>query len=222
MLNGSLAYRSADRRSRKHTGSGNLYGVAPVLISAYDPHWPGRASLLIGQLRDVLGPDALRIEHIGSTAIPMMDAKDLLDVQVSVADLDIAAERFDDPLATMGFERLPFDNDHVPAGRTDDPAQWAKRYWRRRSRLAGDVNLHVRVVGSPNERLALLFRDWMRAHPEAVPPYAAFKRALASAAPDVDWYSDLKDPVVDLVVAMAESWSQRTGWTAPGIRPSAA
>jgi len=75
------------------------------------------------------------------------------------------------------------------------------------------VNLHVRLVGSPNERLALLFRDWMRANPEAVPPYTAFKRALAAAAPDVDWYSELKDPVVDLIVEIAETWSRRTGWT---------
>jgi GrpB-like predicted nucleotidyltransferase (UPF0157 family) len=195
------------------SGSGNLDRVAPVHISAYNPQWPERASVLIAELRDVLGPDALRIEHIGSTAIPLMDAKDLLDVQVSVADLGIATEHFDRPLSALGFERLPYDSDHVPAGRLDDPARWVKRFWCRRNHLAGDVNLHVRAAGSPNERLALLFRDWMRAHPEAVPPYAAFKRALGTAAPDVDWYTDLKDPVVDLVVAIAESWSQRTGWT---------
>jgi len=75
------------------------------------------------------------------------------------------------------------------------------------------VNLHVRLVGSPNERVALLFRDWMRAHPEAVPAYAAFKRALAAAATDLDWYSDVKDPVVDLVVAIAEGWALRTSWS---------
>ena len=169
--------------------------------------------MLIEELHAALGRDALRIEHIGSTSIPMMDAKDVLDVQVSVTDLDIAAERFDRPLIKMGFERLPYDRDHVPAGRPDDPTRWAKRFWRRRSHTEGDVNLHVRLVGSPNERLALLFRDWMRAHPEAVPPYATFKRALAVAAPDIDWYSDLKDPVVDLVIAIAESWSRRCGWT---------
>jgi GrpB-like predicted nucleotidyltransferase (UPF0157 family) len=192
----------------------SLYGLAPVRISAYDPQWPERASMLIEQLHGALGHDALRIEHIGSTAIPMMDAKDLLDLQVSVADLDIAVERFDRPLITMGFERLPYDRDHVPAGRPDDPARWTKRFWRRRSQPDGDVNLHVRLVGSPNERLALLLRDWMRAHPEAVSPYAAFKRALSASAPDLALYADLKDPVVDLMVAVAEPWALRTGWTA--------
>jgi GrpB-like predicted nucleotidyltransferase (UPF0157 family) len=190
-----------------------LCAVAPVKISTYDPLWPKRASAVIAQLHDALGPGALRIEHIGSTAIPGMDAKDLLDVQISVADLDTAAERFDGPLIVMGFERLPYNRDHVPVGRPDDPARWAKRFWRRRSHRESDVNLHVRLVGSSNERLALLFRDWMRAHPEAVPPYTAFKRAVAAAAPDADWYSDLKDPVVDLIVEIAESWSRRAGWT---------
>jgi GrpB-like predicted nucleotidyltransferase (UPF0157 family) len=187
--------------------------MPPVKISTYDPLWPKRASALIAQLRDALGPDALRVDHIGSTAIPGMDAKDLLDVQVSVSDLDVAEERFDGPLTVMGFERLPYSRDHVPAGRSDDPTRWAKRFWRRRSHPEGDVNLHVRLVGSPNERFALLFRDWMRAHPEAVPPYTAFKRGLAAAAPDVDWYTDLKDTVVDLIVEIAESWSLRSGWT---------
>jgi GrpB-like predicted nucleotidyltransferase (UPF0157 family) len=84
--------------------------------------------------------------------------------------------------------------------------------WARRNHPQGDVNLHVRLVGSPNERLALLFRDWLRAHPESVPAYGAFKRSLAAAVPSVDVYSDIKDPVVDLVVTVAEEWAATTGW----------
>jgi GrpB-like predicted nucleotidyltransferase (UPF0157 family) len=66
-----------------------------------------------------------------------------------------------------------------PAGLDDDPAGWAKRFWSRRGHPNGDVNLHVRLAGSPNERLALLFSDWLRMHPAAAPAYAAFKLALA-------------------------------------------
>jgi hypothetical protein len=69
-----------------------------------------------------------------------------------------------------------------------------------------------RRAGSPNERLALLFRDWFRAHPEAVPAYAAFKRSLAAAVPDIATYSDVKDPVVDLVIAVADAWAAVSGW----------
>jgi GrpB-like predicted nucleotidyltransferase (UPF0157 family) len=68
-------------------------------------------------------------------------------------------------------------------------------------------------VGSPNERLALLFRDWFRAHPGAVAAYGAFKVALAAAVDeDLGLYTDVKDPVVDLVVAVAEEWAAATGW----------
>jgi GrpB-like predicted nucleotidyltransferase (UPF0157 family) len=185
-----------------------------VVISPYDPRWPKRADALIADLRAALGAGALRIDHIGSTAIPGMDAKDVLDLQVGVADLDLAVVQFDDPLRRLGFKRfLPYADDHVPAGYDDDPALWTKRFWSRRGHAAGDVNLHVRVVGSPNERLALLFRDWMRAHPEAIAPYCAIKRRLAAQAPDSEWYSDLKDPVVDLVIAVAKPWASATGWS---------
>jgi GrpB-like predicted nucleotidyltransferase (UPF0157 family) len=186
----------------------------PVVILPYDPRWPKRADALVADLRAVLGSAALHIDHIGSTAIPGMDAKNVLDLQVSVTDLDAAVMQFDQPLQRMGFERYPYNAaDHVPAGCDDDQALWMKRFWSRRGHAEGDVNLHVRVVGSPNERLALLFRDWMRAHPEAIAPYCAIKRRLAAQAPDTDWYSDLKDPIVDLVIAVAEGWASAAGWS---------
>lgn len=178
-----------------------------------DPAWPARARELGDALRAALGPDAVAIEHIGSTSIPGMAAKDILDMQVSVADLAVA-DGFDGRLAGLGFARLPYERDHVPVGLADDPAEWAKRFWVRRHHRDGDVNLHVRRAGSPNERLALLFREWFRAHPAAVAPYAAFKRALAAVVSDVEEYSDVKDPVVDLVIWMAEEWATRTAWAA--------
>jgi GrpB-like predicted nucleotidyltransferase (UPF0157 family) len=185
-----------------------------TFLVPYDNAWVARASELSEHLRSRLGPSALRVEHIGSTAIPGMPAKDVLDLQISVAYLDDAARQFAAPLRAEGFERLPYDCDHVPAGRDDAPARWAKRLWARRGHPAGEVNLHVRLAGSPNERLALLFRDWMRAHPAAVPAYAAFKLALARAvADDLYAYTEEKDPVVDLVVVVAEGWALQTGWT---------
>jgi GrpB-like predicted nucleotidyltransferase (UPF0157 family) len=155
----------------------------------------------------------LRIDHIGSTAIPTMDAKDVLDIQVSVTDLDDAQEHFQAPLDELGFDGwMVLAHDHVPAGRSDDPALWAKRYWRRRQ-AGDDVNLHVRVAGSPNERLALLFRDWMCAHSGAVAAYSAFKRSIAATTPDLDTYTDVKDHIVDLVIGAAEEWASETGWS---------
>ena len=184
----------------------------PVVVP-YDAAWVERAGALIGALRRALGPPALRLDHIGSTAVPGLAAKNVLDLQVSVADLDGAAAAFDAPLLAQGFRRLPFERDHVPAGRDDDPAGWAKRFWARREHPDGDANLHARTAGSPNERLALLFRDWLRAHPAAVPAYARFKATLADSVPDLAAYADVKDPVVDLIIAAAEPWAAATGWT---------
>ncbi|MEV6850228.1 GrpB family protein [Actinoplanes sp. NPDC051411] len=184
------------------------------LVVPYDPAWRDRGVALAAEIRDALGPLAVRVEHIGSTSIPGMAAKPLYDLQVSVTDLEEAAAAFDKPLAGLGLGRRPWERDHVPAGHDDPPSRWAKRLWSRSS-PPEPVNLHCRVAGSPNERLALLFRDWFRAHELAIPAYARFKESLSSAVgDDMDLYTDVKDPVVDLVVAVAEEWAAVTGWTA--------
>jgi GrpB-like predicted nucleotidyltransferase (UPF0157 family) len=187
----------------------------PVSVVDYDGEWPARAAALATFVIDAGAGVVTRVEHIGSTAIPGMAAKDVIDLQARVADLDRAVAALDAPLAAAGFIRLPWDRDHVPAGWSDDPERWVKRLWARREHPDGDVNLHVRLAGSPNERLALLFRDWFRARPDAVPAYASFKRALAAQVDDIDVYSDIKDPVVDLVVAVAQPWAAETGWAVP-------
>ncbi len=128
---------------------------------------------------------------------------------------------FDEPLARRGYVRLPYGHDHVPAGDESDPELWVKHLWARRDHPAGDVNLHVRVIGSPNERLALLFRDWLRVHPDAVAGYGRFKLELAAAVDDLDTYTDIKDPVVDVVVAAAARWASSVGWRPHGSEPGA-
>lgn len=194
------------------SGAADRPAASPVRVVPYDDGWPGRAAAELAALRATLGPLVCHAEHIGSTAVPLMAAKDVLDLQLSVRDLDMAAAAFDAPLASMGYTRLPFDRDHVPACDDSEPALWAKRYWRRRDHPAGDVNLHVRVAGSPNERLALLFRDWLREHPLAIAAYGRFKTELARAVAGLDLYTEIKDPVVDLVVAAAAGWARDTGW----------
>jgi GrpB-like predicted nucleotidyltransferase (UPF0157 family) len=188
----------------------------PVVVDAV-PDWRADGLALAAGLLDVLGPTARYVAHIGSTAIPGMAAKPVFDLQAGVLDLAAAEAAFDAPLARLGFRRSPFRSDHVPAGRDDDPGRWAKRLWTRRDHpdpaASPDVNLHVRLVGSPNERVALLFRDWFRAHPEAVPPYARFKQVLAGTVADTGTYADVKDPVVDLVLTVAEPWAAATGWS---------
>lgn len=197
-----------------------------VVVSTYDDRWPARARQLLSAIRAALGDDVLHADHIGSTAVPGMSAKDVLDLQLSVDSLEGVSLGFAEPLAGLGLVEVPaYTFDHVPAGRMSPRALWEKRFFQRRGHPDGDVNLHVRRAGSPNERLALLFRDWLRAHPEAVPAYAGFKLALATAVPDLQGYTVMKDPVVDLVDTVAEAWAEQTGWRphpAPQVRPPGA
>jgi GrpB-like predicted nucleotidyltransferase (UPF0157 family) len=187
--------------------------TSPVFfVAPYEPFWRERGARIAVDLQAALGPLALRVDHIGSTAVPGMAAKPVFDLQASVRDLAEAAEAFDAPLRAFGLTRRPWEQDHVPAGRDDDPARWMKRLWGKAEPGGERIILHCRVAGSPNERLALLFRDWMRAHPLAVPAYARFKQALAVAVNDLDVYTDIKYPVVDLVIVVAEDWAEATGW----------
>ena len=194
-------------------------GGTPVLVRPYDPAWPERAAAELASLSSALGDLVLHAVHIGSTSIPQMPAKDVLDLQLSVWDLPEAAAAFDAPLAALGYTRRPYENDHVPAGDPSDPGLWVKRLWVRRDHPGGDVNLHVRIVGSPNERLALLFRDYLRAHPLAIAAYGRFKQTLAGHVTDLDGYTDIKDPVVDVVIVAAEAWARDTGWQPHDSQP---
>ena len=159
------------------------------------------------RIRDVLGPAALRIDHIGSTAVPGLPAKNVIDVQIAVADLDAA-----DALAAAGFR--PFGErmvDHCPPGADASPEQWTKRLF---TEPDGErrANVHVRVEGRANQRYALLFRDYLRGHPRTADAYAELKRRLAAHMPDTNTYADVKDPAVDLIALAAEDWAAATGW----------
>lgn len=189
---------------------------APVKVVPYDEKWPRWAEAELTELTGALGDLVLHAAHIGSTAIPGMAAKNVLDLQLSVWDLAEAAEAFDAPLAGLGYVRRPYEHDHVPAGDPSDPELWVKRLWARRDHPRGDVNLHVRVVGSPNERLALLFRDYLRAHPLAVAAYSTFKLTLAEHVDGLESYTEVKDPVVDLVTEAAATWARDAEWQPHG------
>lgn len=198
---------------------GETPGSQSVVVVRYDTRWPERAAAELADICAALGPLVLHADHIGSTSIPQMPAKDVLDLQLSVRDLAEATAAFDEPLARLGYQRQPYGHDHVPAGDISDPELWVKQLWSRRDHPGGDVNLHVRLVGSPNERLALLFRDWMCAHPDAVAAYGRFKIELAEAVHDLDTYTDIKDPVVDVVIAAAGRWVSDICWRPHGSEP---
>jgi len=186
--------------------------VGQVLIVEAAARWTTEFAAVGARLREALGSSAVRIDHIGSTSVAGLAAKDILDVQVSVAELD--AERLAPLFAAAGFALVPGRvEDHRPPGSLDPESAWQKLFF---TPMSGrPMNIHTRAMGRPNQRFALLFRDYLRTHPDACGAYAEVKRRLAALGIDSLVYADVKDPIVDLIIQAAEMWAADTGW-APG------
>jgi GrpB-like predicted nucleotidyltransferase (UPF0157 family) len=171
----------------------------PVIITPYDPGWPAHFARLGASLRQALGEIALRIDHIGSTAVPGLAAKPIVDIQISVAAFD-PVDAFRVPLEGLGYRFRPENPDLT------------KRYFRE---PAGEprTHIHVREMGSWSEQLALLFRDYLRSHPEDAAEYAALKYRLAAAHDrDRHGYIEAKGPFIWRIVARAHVYSMQVGW----------
>jgi GrpB-like predicted nucleotidyltransferase (UPF0157 family) len=182
-----------------------------IVIRPYDERWPAEFATLENVLREALGGVAVRIDHIGSTSVPGLAAKDVIDVQVGVADLD--DPRLVPALEQLGATASDIIADHVPPVAQPDPAGWEKRYFHAPASWR-PTHLHVRETGRSNHRYALLFRDYLRSSDTAAAAYARVKLALARLHPyDVDAYYDVKDPVCDLVMDAAERWATEVAWS---------
>jgi GrpB-like predicted nucleotidyltransferase (UPF0157 family) len=180
-----------------------------VTIIDYQERWLKEFQLLAADLKQVLGPLALRIDHIGSTSVPGLAAKDIIDIQISVAAL---SEEIKTRLKDHGYIYVEGNLcDHRPPDCTGPDSDWEKLFFYppAGTRLA---NIHIRVLGAPNQRYPLLFRDYLRAHPATAQAYAELKRRLAQYLADPATYPEVKDPAVDLIYFAAEDWARQTGW----------
>lgn len=178
-----------------------------IEIVAYKPAWPVEFREIGKRIRDAVGDAALTIHHIGSTSVPGLCAKDIVDVQMGVADFSMA---WKERLAAIGFEYREYLRDHCPPGTELTPEQSEKRFFKGKSRA---INLHIRIPGRFNYRYALLFRDYLRANPPAANAYGEVKKNLARYFPeDIDAYCEIKDPVCDCIMAGASDWARAVDW----------
>ena len=169
-------------------------------VVPYDPAWPEIFAALGQTLRDRLGSTALRIDHIGSTSVPGLAAKPIIDVQVSVASLE-PVDAYRGAIEGAGF-----------IWRGDNPDR-TKRYFRERPGTRR-THIHVRVAGSLSQQLALVFRDYLRSDPDWAARYGEEKRRLAPLLrTDRTAYVDAKEPFVWETFRRADHWAQTTGWS---------
>jgi GrpB-like predicted nucleotidyltransferase (UPF0157 family) len=170
----------------------------PIAIVEHDPAWAHRFGALRAPLAAALGSVAVRIEHVGSTAVPGLAAKPIVDVQVAVADPD-REELFVPALEWLGYVL-----------RVREPGHRMLRT------PALDVHVHVWRAGGEDERRHLLFRDWLRRSAADRERYARVKRRLAARDwEDMNAYADAKTPVIAEITVRAERWASASGWSPP-------
>ncbi|HKN01497.1 MAG TPA: GrpB family protein [Candidatus Binataceae bacterium] len=186
-----------------------------IEIIDYAPRWADEFCIVAEHLRRSLGGLAVRIDHIGSTSVPGLAAKDIIDSQVTVASL-ASAKRIVAAFEAAEYVHRPIppqiSGDRRPPFATGSDEHWKKllfREWPGQRR----ANIQVRELGRMNQRYALLCRDFLRSNPIATAGYAELRRRIACHHGDsADAYLEIKEPAFDLIMAAAEPWAAATGW----------
>jgi GrpB-like predicted nucleotidyltransferase (UPF0157 family) len=161
--------------------------AAPIRLVEYDPQWPHRFEEEAKRIRTVLGQHALRIEHVGSTSVPGLTAKPIVDIVLVVTDSGNEIEY------APGLERVGYQL------RIREPGWYEHRMFKGGG---NEVNLHVFSAGCPEIDRMLIFRDRLRANEGDRELYGRTKRNLAQQ----DWeytqnYADAKTEVIDQILS---------------------
>jgi GrpB-like predicted nucleotidyltransferase (UPF0157 family) len=164
-----------------------------VELTDYDPTWPERYQQHARQIRDKLGSRARLIEHIGSTSVPGLAAKNVVDIVVGIDDPD-DEDTYLPPLRELGYELRVREPRHRCL-RAEEPD--------------GPVNLHCYPPDAPEIKKYLLFRDRLLADETDRQLYEQTKRSLAERTwDDMNYYAEAKGSVIQQIL-------QRAGWQEP-------
>lgn len=156
-----------------------------IRVVSHDPVWAVKFEVEAGRIAEAIGEAAVRVHHIGSTAIPQTKAKPVIDILVEVTSLDVL-DRMAPRLEALGYEAK---------GEFGIPG---RRYFRLDdARGTRTHQVHAFEAGTPNVVRHIAFRDYVRAHPLLAEEYGALKKRLAEAHPDdMAAYMDGKDAFV--------------------------
>ena len=173
-----------------------MAGVAKrVAIVAYDPRWPTLYEQEKAAILGAIGPRLVAIEHVGSTAVPGLGAKPIIDVMAGLPSL-ADADGCIGPLETLGYHFVPEVMRDLPDDRYFE--RWTEGY----ERGIEIAHLHLTEYGAPFWREHVLFRDLLRAQPQTAAAYDQLKRELAQRTAGVA-YVYAKTAFVQSVLAQA-------------------
>ncbi len=167
-----------------------------VIVKEYDPDWVGMFQQEAAMLSKIFGKELITIYHIGSTAVPNLKAKPIIDMMPVVEDID-KVDQYNDAMIALGYE---------PMGEFGIPG---RRYFRKGgSKRTHQV--HIFQVGSKDITRHLAFRDYLLVHPEKAKEYGELKAVLAQQHPDdIEAYSDGKDDFVKNTEKAALAWYKK-------------
>lgn len=183
--------------TKSQRGTGVMPRSTEIQVVPYDPAWEGEYRQILGRLSRIL-PGA-RIQHVGSTAVPGCAAKPIIDVSVG---LGMGESLHADDARAAGLEFRSVRSYSVVFAISNPD----------RSRRA---HVHVRARGSDPELSDLLFRDYLRTHPQAVVDYSRLKHRLAATKRTGSDYTRSKAPYIERTIERARRWAKKAGWSPP-------
>jgi len=179
------------QQNRKAASVGVEATTATVVIVPYDPRWPAMFANERERILTATGGVVLAVEHVGSTAVPGLAAKPIIDILAGVRHLDDAAETFQ-PLLALGYAYVPEYETEIPD----------RRYFHKGPPAARSHHLHMAEFGGGFWRRHLAFRDALRSDPVLAARYAALKRDLAARfGRDRRGYTEAKTEFIESVLA---------------------
>lgn len=185
-----------------------------LTLVPYREEWPADFEEIRNDIANCAGNMIVSIDHIGSTAIPGIAAKDIIDVQIGIRNFD-DIEKLGLALCNIGFEFLSHViQDHAPGHEFEEFVPgWEKRFFKA-SNIRRPANIHVRLVSGKNFEFALLFRDYLRQHPKVSRAYEQVKVRLATfLSHELMAYTLIKDPVCDLIMLLASKDREKNATT---------
>ena len=165
--------------------------TAPIVFVEYDPSWPELYAREEARIRSILGDRVVRIEHTGSTSVPGLAAKPIIDITMTVADVTDESA-FADDLVAGGYRQVI---------REREPEWWDHAVFKGPDT---NVNLHVFSAGCTELDRMVGFREWLRTHDDDRDLYESVKRELVTRQwTYVQEYADQKTEVVEAIAARA-------------------